>query len=344
MSSAESSESKRAVATEKEVTEMDEEKKKEEERLEALRLAGKVTYEVLEATLPKIKPGVKVLEICEFAEGLILEKGAQITFPVNVSINNVAAHYSSPIDDETVIPEKAIVKLDLGARIDGYIADAARTVTFDPELEKLVKAAKEAFEAGMEIVKPGVKPSEVGNVVEEVIKDHGFLPIIQLSGHKMDEYTLHGDQAIPNISTPPRKDEDPFQVGQIWAFETFATTGSGSVHHSEQHTYIYQLPEHRMKIRQQIMRKIVRYAYNMQKTLPFSPRWLTEEFRKGEITYTLRQLVRYGAIIPHSALIEDEPTSRVAQYEDSFIVTEEGYEIYTRPPFKNVSEESSSST
>lgn len=339
MSSAESTKTDAAQETEKVVdATTEEEKKKEEERLEALRLAGKITHEVLDETLKKIKPGVKVIEICDFAEGLILEKGAQLAFPVNVSINNVAAHYSSPIDDESVIPEKAIVKLDLGARIDGYLADAARTITFDPELEKVAKAAEEAFKAGMEIVKPGVKPSEVGAIVEEVIKDHGFLPIIQLSGHKMEEYVLHGDQAIPNITTTPRKDEDPFQVGQTWAFETFATTGSGSIHHSEQHTYIYQLPEFRTKIRQDTMRKIVRRVYNMQKTLPFSPRWLTKDFRKGEINYTMRQLVRYGAIIPHPALVEDDPEARVAQYEDSFIVTEDGYEIYTQPSEKKSDE------
>ncbi len=345
MSSRDSMEGKETRDTESVISDAsDEEKKKEEERLEALRLAGKITWEVLEDTLKMIKPGVKVIEICEHAEGLMLEKGAQITFPVNVSINNVAAHYSSPIDDETVIPEKAIVKLDLGARIDGHVADAARTVTFDPELSKLVKAAEEAFKAGMEIVKPGVKPSEVGAIVEEVIKDHGFLPIIQLSGHKMDEYVLHGEQALPNVATTPRKDEEPFTVGQIWAFETFASTGSGSVHHSEQHTYIYQLPERRMKIRQETMRKIVRHVYNIQKTLPFSPRWLTKSFRKGEINYTLRQLTRYGAIIPHPTLIEDDAEARVAQYEDSFIVTEDGYEIYTRAPSNNNRETSTSSS
>ena len=52
---------------------------------------GKIVHDVLEYAKTIVKPGVKVLEICEKIEQKIIEHGAQPAFPTNISINNVAA-------------------------------------------------------------------------------------------------------------------------------------------------------------------------------------------------------------------------------------------------------------
>ena len=102
-----------------------------EEKLYYYQLAGKIAYEVFEEITPMVKPGAKLLDICDKATALILEKGGKPAFPTTVSINNIAAYYSSPDDDETVIPDDSVVKVDLGVHVNGFIANKADTFCFN---------------------------------------------------------------------------------------------------------------------------------------------------------------------------------------------------------------------
>ncbi|GAH14366.1 unnamed protein product, partial [marine sediment metagenome] len=78
----------------------------EEEKIYYYRKAGKIGYEVLNSVKDQIEPGKPIIQICETAEKMILDKGAEgFGFPTNVSIDNIAAHYSSPHGDENVIPD-----------------------------------------------------------------------------------------------------------------------------------------------------------------------------------------------------------------------------------------------
>jgi len=116
----------------------------EEEKIYYYRKAGQIAYEVLHEVKNMIKPGVPILSICETSENMIIEKGAEgFGFPTNVSINNVAAHFSSPFGDESVIPKEGVVKLDVGVHVNGYIADTAVTVVLSSEYNDLKKAAEE---------------------------------------------------------------------------------------------------------------------------------------------------------------------------------------------------------
>jgi len=121
----------------------------QELELEAYRRAGKLLAEVRERIRPMVRVGESLVRIAEEAERLIQEKGAKPAFPCNVSLNEVAAHYSPPADDPTVIREGDLVKVDLGAHLDGYIADTAFTVATDEEGEKLKEAAERALEAAI---------------------------------------------------------------------------------------------------------------------------------------------------------------------------------------------------
>ena len=125
----------------------------EEEKFYFYRKAGQIGYEVLNQVKEMIKPDVPIIQICETAEKLILEKGADgFGFPTNVSINNIAAHYSSPYEDENTIPDDGEVKFDVGIHVNGYIADTAVSVVLSPEFNDLKKAAEEGFKAGMEVI------------------------------------------------------------------------------------------------------------------------------------------------------------------------------------------------
>jgi len=308
----------------------------DEEKIYYYRRAGQIGYEVLNSVKGMIKPGVPVIQICETAEEMILQKGADgFGFPTNVSINNIAAHYSSPYGDESVIPDEGSIKLDIGIHCNGYIADTATTIILSPELKELKIAAEEGFKAGMEIIQAGTLPSVVGKQIEETIASYGYRPIRELTGHKLGRYELHGDKRLPNISSPYDPVEGALDVGEAYALETFASSGTGSIHEVVGTKTIYMLLPRRIPLRNPISRKIYSTAYKKYKTLPFAERWLTsyDDFNRARVRFALRELLNGGGVLAYPPLA-DEKGSYVAQHEHTFIITKnDGVIITTQPPF-----------
>ncbi|MCK5636083.1 MAG: M24 family metallopeptidase, partial [Thermoplasmatales archaeon] len=111
-------------------------------------LAGKIAAETRDYGAGLIKSGVSFLEVANNVESKIVEKGAGLAFPVNISVNEIAAHYSPRHDDKLVFKKGDVVKLDLGALIDGYIADTAITVEVETnKYDDMVKASSDALDA-----------------------------------------------------------------------------------------------------------------------------------------------------------------------------------------------------
>ena len=198
--------------------------------------AGKIAGKVLSFIEGEVKPDVKVLRICSLAEEKIMEFGASgIAFPCNVSINSEAAHYTSPHGDTKVFPDKGLVKIDVGAHVNGHISDTAITVDLDGSYEKFIVAAKDALEAAIETVRPNVRLGEVGRSIEQTIKKQGLKPIHQLSGHQLKPWILHAGKNVPNVGM---KISSAMNLGETYAIEPFATDGNGTIK-SGQHSYIF---------------------------------------------------------------------------------------------------------
>ena len=168
--------------------------------------------------------GKTVYEICEEVESEIKKRGAKCAFPVNASINEIAAHYTAEPNDPITIKDTDLVKIDLGAQINGYIADTAVTVCYDAQFDGLVQAAEEALGKAMSMIKPNVKASDIGRTIESTIKQMGFKPIANLSGHSLEQYTIHAGKSIPNIWSI-----GGFSLSEntAYACEPFVTTEQG---------------------------------------------------------------------------------------------------------------------
>ena len=186
--------------------------------------AGAIAAEVRENVRKKNWIGKTVYDICEEIEGEIRKRGAKCAFPVNTSINEIAAHYTAEPNDPITIKDTDLVKIDLGAQIDGYIADTAVTVCYDPQFDGLVQASEEALGNAMSMIKAGVKASDIGRTIETTIKQLGFKPIANLSGHSLDQYTIHAGKSIPNIWSI-----GGFSLSEnsAYACEPFVTTEDG---------------------------------------------------------------------------------------------------------------------
>ena len=287
--------------------------------------AGKIASEVREMVRVKDWIGKTVYEICEEVEGGIKKRGAKCAFPVNVSINEIAAHYTAEPNDPIIIKDTDLVKIDLGAQINGYIADTAVTVCYDAQFDGLVEAAEEALSNAMSMVKTGVKASDIGRTIETTIKQRGYKPIANLSGHSLDQYTIHAGRSIPNI----------WSIGgfslsdsSAYACEPFVTTeqGGGFVRNG-QIKNIFAINS-RKKTKDEQADKLLDFIWENFNMLPFALRWITKEWEEKEARRLLEILVKKKAVQAYPVLIEVNE-QRVAQAEHTFIPNDNGATVTT---------------
>ncbi len=289
-----------------------------EEAIEKTLRAGEILKKVAEEVQEKVKPGIKLLEVAEFVENRIVELGAQPAFPCNISINADAAHFTPKKNDTREFKEGDVVKIDIGAHIDGYIADMAITVDLGNHSD-LVNAAKDALFAAIDVVKAGVSTSKLGAAIEETIKSYGYKPIVNLTGHGLLPYMTH---APPNIHNYATKEGVELKDGMIIAIEPFATDGIGKVSDRSE-CEIYSLINVK-PVRMKIARKIVNKVSEKYKTLPFAKRWLE---KAPDII--LGRLVRDGVLRAYPVLTEVSG-GLVSQWEHTLIVEEGGARIVTQ--------------
>jgi methionyl aminopeptidase len=228
-----------------------------------------------------------------------------------------------------------MVKLDLGAMIDGYIADTAITVLASGNMdeyytqdqinlhEEIIEASAAGLEAAIATVRAGVELSKIGAAVHEAISEYNLNPIFNLMGHSLEQNNLHAGISIPNYDN---NDNFKLDEGQAVAIEPFATNGEGIVNDAPGH-YIFSYLANK-PFRMQSTQKVLKYIQHNNRYVPFSGRWITDEFgeRKGAIA--LKQLSDAMAIYPYAPLREKQDCF-VSQKEHTIIVEKEGCTVTT---------------
>ena len=280
--------------------------------------AGKIAGEVREIVRKKDWIGKTVYDICEEVEGEIKKRGAKCAFPVNTSINEVAAHYTAEPNDPITITDSDLVKIDLGAQINGYIADTAVTVCYDAQYDNLVQTAEEALNNAMSMIKVGVKASDIGRTIETTIKQMGFKPIANLSGHSLEQYTIHAGKSIPNIWSI-----GGFSLSEntAYACEPFVTTGEGGGFvRNGKIKNIFALNS-RKKTKNEEADKLLDFIWENFNMLPFALRWITKQWEEKEARKLLEHLIKKKAVQAYPVLLEVHE-QRVAQAEHTFIPNE----------------------
>ena len=296
------------------------------EEIEKYIKAGEIAARVRELAEKYAKPGMKIIELAEYVENKIIELGGKPAFPCNISINEEAAHRTPVIDDELVIPDNSVVKVDIGVHIDGYIADTATTLNFNPQYEGLVLAVEEALEKALSIIGPGVKINQVGRIIEELLRRRGFRPIRNLSGHSLLRYTIHGGTSIPNTYEPLLLSK--FRSGEAYAIEPFGTDGVGYVVESNI-TTIYALSKIKARGLTREEQLIFNHIKNEYRTLPFTERWLTRLLDKNTLRNAIRRLYERKIIRGYPILVEASK-SMVAQFEHTVLILDKEVIITTK--------------
>ena len=306
---------------------------KAREILAKYRKAGQISIEAKSLALKLTKPGANAYEIVQKIENFIRSEGAIPAFPVNFSVNNEAAHYSPEILDTRTVKDGDIIKVDLGAHIDGYIVDTAVTINFNKKLDKLVQITAEALERAIEAIKHEVSTAKLGSIIEKTIVEAGFQPIRNLSGHQIKRYNLHAGVTIPNHGNSKLSfGASKLQRGKVYAIEPFASTGNGMIRNGRI-SNIFRLIK-KPKEKDTILRKIFKSYYPKIGVLPFSPRFMYDTKSgpagKKQIQFNLRKLRKAGFLQRYPVLIETNPQAQVSQFEHTIIVKDNGCEVLTR--------------
>jgi len=297
----------------------------DEEAFEKFKLSGKILREAREEIKNYVREGTMVIDICEKAEELIKKKGAKPAFPCNVSINEVAAHYTSPPGDKKQIPENSVVKVDIGAHVDGYVTDTAVTVCLNRDYEDLVSTAERAVKVATESIKPGTSASTLGTLIENTIKSRGFKPISNLTGHQVGRYVLHTGTSIPNVS---QLSFTKLKLGGVYAIEPFVTTPDavGRVEDGTEST-IFRFIKSRSP-RNPYAKQLLRFIEENFKTLPFAERWLQGVVPKEQHREAFQEILASKALMYYPVFVEASRKT-VAQAEHTVMVLDDGCHVLT---------------
>ena len=313
-----------------------------EDQLAKLRTAGKVAGAARELGLSMVKEGVKLYDVAQEVEGYIREHGCGLAFPCNISINEIAAHYTPSCTDKSVFQVGDVVKVDCGAELDGYVGDTAGTVevgtnTYRDLVEigdtagtvevgtntyrDLVEISKTARNTVAEFIGDGVPLGEIGRAVEMTITGKGFQPIRNLCGHQIEQYKLHAGMSVPSYASG---EETQIKAGMIVAVEPFATNGRGEVKNGKPGNIVRILRER--PIADPKTQEFFDYVKGEFKTFPFCAR--SCDFPDAE--KHVRTLIRHGVLSSYAQLVEVD-RGIVSQHEYTFYIDGKRGEVTTLP-------------
>jgi len=293
--------------------------------LEKQQHACKIAREIREEMRRTVKEGMPIIDICERVEGMTREKGGKPAFPCNVSVNEIAAHYTSSPNDKQTIPERAVVKVDIGVHVDGFIADTATTVCFHPEYVDMVKTAEEALEKAVEILRPGLSMTRFGKEIQKVIKTRGYKPVSNLTGHLIRRYIIHAGKSLPNVFN---LSASRLKEGEVYGVEPFVTvTGAAGRVEELREAHIFRYSKHK-SLKNPYAKQILKYIRKNFLTLPFTERWLNKFASSSSYKNAFSELLSSKSVISYPVFVEAS-RNVVAQAEYTIMIVKDGCVVLT---------------
>lgn len=278
--------------------------------------AGKIGKRALETAVSLIEPGVTLFEVAEKTEKLIRDNGAFPAFPLNLSINNEAAHYTPFYGDKKTFSTGDVVKVDIGAQIDGFPSDNAATVEVGNtgKHSDLIDASREALNTAIKILRPMIPLREIGAAIGDKISEFGLKPVRNLGGHGVARYDLHSSIFVPNYDDGNGKLLKP---DQVIAIEPFASTGIGMIHNGPGGN-IFIVSGTKVEKDEPIYRNF--------STLPFASRWLYGKIDKPEAYLKSMIANRYVSQFP---ILREHNGTLIAQAEHTIMILGDRIKVLT---------------
>ncbi|XP_076323274.1 proliferation-associated protein 2G4-like isoform X1 [Tachypleus tridentatus] len=307
------------------------------------KMAGDMVNRVLKRLIEKCKDGENVLSICELGDSLLLEETGKvfkkekelkkgIAFPTCVSVNNCICHFS-PLrsDPDVILKDGDVVKLDLGAHIDGFIAVVAHTLVVGSCKENKVTgrkadvicAAHFAAEIALRMVKPGGENFAVTDAIQKVAESFKCKPIEGMPSHQLKQFQIDGEKSIiQNPTEAQRKEHEKceFELHEVYAIDVVISTGEGKGREMDTRTTVYKKTDEIYQLKMKASRAFFSEVEKKFGNMPFTLRALEDE-KKARMGVV--ECVNHKLIEPFTVLYEKEG-ELVAQFKFTVLLMPSG--------------------
>ncbi|KAK9412945.1 putative Methionine aminopeptidase 2 [Seiridium unicorne] len=311
------------------------------------RHAAETHRQVRQWAQKNIKPGQTLTEIANGIEDSVrrlvghdgLAEGdaiiAGMGFPTGLNLDHIAAHYSPNAGNKTVLQQSNVMKVDIGVHVNGRIVDSAFTIAFDPMYDNLLAAVKDATNTGIKEAGIDVRLGELGGLIQEAMESYEceingttypIKSIRTLSGHTILPYSIHGTKSVPIVKT---NDTTKMEEGDVFAIETFGTTGTGRVWDEGEVSHYALNPDAPTgNLRVASAKPLLNVIKKNFGTLPWCRRYLD---RIGQEKYLLglSHLVKTGIVQDYPPLV-DKKGSYTAQFEHTVLLRPTVKEVISR--------------
>jgi len=286
----------------------------ESEEIKAYRKAGKIASEAVRHIKGLVKKDMLLIDIARDVDKKIKELGGKPAFPVNLSLNEIAAHYTPSQNDET--RAQGLLKIDIGVQVNGFIADTAFSVDLSDsgEFSEMIKLNEELVNESIKNLTIDSSAKEIGNYIAKKIKNTNYSVIKSLSGHLLEKDNLHAGVNISN-----HENGSSFLLkDNAFAIEPFLTEGEGDIYEGK-NSEIFIL-EKDAPARDRDARELLNFIKENYGTLPFCRRWLEEEgFKKLDF---LLPVLCHNKILHNYPVLIEKSKKPVSQFEHTVIITD----------------------
>ncbi|VIO87743.1 DNA-binding protein, 42 kDa containing protein [Brugia malayi] len=308
-------------------------------------MAADIVNAVLRELITATKDGVEVGEICDLGDRLMNERLAKvfkkekdtlkgIAMPTCISINNCVCHFS-PLrsDPPIIIKDGQMVKIDLGAHIDGFIATVAHTVVVGASLENKIKgrmanvmlAAYNAMEAAVRMLRPGLyKNIEITDMIDKIANIYKVRPVENMLSHELRKNKIDGEKQI--IQNPGEKQRSEmtkcsFEKFEVYAIDILMSTGEGKTRILDSRTTVYKKVDDLVySLKVKASRMFLSAAVNKYGLMPFTLRSFEDEklAKMGVVECERHNLMR-----PYQVFYERDG-EYVAQFKSTVLIMPNG--------------------
>jgi curved DNA binding protein len=203
-----------------------------------------------------LAPGKKIIDLCKLGDKIITEelsdvykniKNKGVGYPTSISTNNMTGNFSPLDEDQTVLKKGDLVKIELGAHIDGYVAVAAETFSLEAEENeektRLLDALRAVEESLASLLVPGTTNLTIAEAVNEVVAKHNCSLVKEVNFNQVERLNLNGEKTIILRTEPDQKkkpEEFELEENEVYSINIMLSNGDGKVRPGETRTTVYQ--------------------------------------------------------------------------------------------------------
>jgi len=315
------------------------------------KMSAEIVNKVLKELMTECKPGCSVRDLCVLGDKKLTEETGKaykkdkkiakgVAFPTCISVNNVICHYSPLLSEpDTLLADGDLVKIDLGAHIDGFIAVVAHTFVLGASAEApvtgrkadVIMAAHLASEAALRLVKPGMENTEVTDTLSEIGKAYDCKPVEGMVSHNLEQNIIDGEKTINNCLEGQAKDREihDFKQHEVYAVDVLLSTGDGKNQEKDAKTTVFKKTGLTYMLKMKTSREFFSQVGKSYGPMPFNLRNCEEE-KKARMGVV--ECVKHQVLQPFHVLYEKDGTF-VAQFKFTVLLMPNGPMKITGLPF-----------